>query len=163
LAHGVWSSRAARTIAGWALAQQPLLLAHLTLRQAAAGHETLVALLVAIAVGAAILFPSLGLLFGLLLRGRFDPAHADASAEPREAPPWEATPRDATPRALLSASSNGLRARLSLAGLLGGLGLLTAAEAPWAHALGVASLFACMIFAFLAVDPLELARAEDAR
>jgi cytochrome bd ubiquinol oxidase subunit II len=144
------------TIAGWALAQQPLLLSNLTLRQAAAGHETLVALLVAIAIGAAILFPSLGLLFGLLLRGRFDSAHAQADAQPREA-----TPREPTPRALLSASSNGLRARLSLAGLLGGLGLLTAAEAPWAHAFGVVSLFACMIFAFLAVDPLELARAED--
>jgi cytochrome bd ubiquinol oxidase subunit II len=149
------------TIAGWALAQQPQLLANLTLRQAAAGHETLVALLVAIAIGAAILFPSLGLLFGLLLRGRFDPKHAQTDAQSQDATPREPTPREPTPRTLLSASSNGLRARLSLAGLLGGLGLLTAAEAPWAHALGVVSLFACTIFAFLAVDPLELARAED--
>jgi cytochrome d ubiquinol oxidase subunit II len=120
-----------------------------------------VALLVAIAIGAAILFPSLGLLFGLLLRGRFDPAEAQADTQPREPTPREPTPQEPTPRTLLSASSNGLRARLSLAGLLGGLGLLTAAEAPWAHALGVVSLFACTIFAFLAVDPLELARAED--
>jgi len=158
LARGSAALAVVGTIAGWALAQQPLLLVHLTLRQAAAGHETLVALLVAIAVGAAILFPSLGLLFGLLLRGRFDPADADADAEPRVAPPW-----DTTPIGLLSVSSNGLRARLSLAGLLGGLGLLTAAEAPWAHALGVVSLFVCMLFAFLAVDPLELARAQDGR
>jgi len=159
-------------IAGWALAQQPLLLAHLTLAQAAAPHETQIALLVAIAVGGAILFPSLGLLFGLLLRGRFDPAgEADAEAERAHAQrPYAQRPHaprpqagrpTATARSVLAASSSGLRARLALAGLLGGLGLLTAAEAPWAHGLGVACLFACMIFAFLAVDPTGLAAQED--
>jgi cytochrome d ubiquinol oxidase subunit II len=140
----------AGTIAGWALAQQPRLLAHLTIAQAAAPHETLIALLVAIAVGAAVLFPSLGLLFGLLLRGGFD---VDLEHSAAVAP--------TSPRALLSASSRGLHARLSLAGLLGGLGLLTAAEAPGAHAVGVVCLIASMIFAFLAVDPTELAAAED--
>jgi cytochrome d ubiquinol oxidase subunit II len=140
----------AGTIAGWALAQQPRLLAHLTIAQAAAPRETLIALLAAIGVGAAILFPSLGLLFGLFLRGGFD--------EGGEPSPAAAV---ASPRALLSASSAGLHARLSLAGLVGGLGLLTAAEAPWAHAVGVVCLFGCMIFAFLAVDPTELAAAGD--
>jgi cytochrome bd ubiquinol oxidase subunit II len=140
----------AGTIVGWALAQQPRLLAHLTVAQAAAPHETLIALLVAIAVGAAVLFPSLGLLFSLFLRGGFDDpdaGHAGAGAPQ-------------SPRALLSASAAGLHARLALAGLVGGLGLLSAAEAPWAHAIGVVCLFACMIFAFLAVGPAELAASE---
>jgi cytochrome bd ubiquinol oxidase subunit II len=62
----------AAIIAGWGLAQQPDLLPGLTIEQAAAGRATLVALLVSIAVGLVVLIPSLGLLFGLLLRGRFD-------------------------------------------------------------------------------------------
>jgi len=136
----------AGVILGWALAQQPILLAHLTVAQAAAGHETIIALLAAIAVGGAILFPSLGLLFGLLLRGRFD--HAEGRPE-ADAP--------LAARELLARLSDGLCARLALAGLLGGLGLLTVAEAPWAHGIGVACLFACMIFAFLAVEPGQLA------
>src|SRR4051812_28539447 len=57
-------------IAGWALAQSPTLLPGLTVEQAAAPHDTLVAVLVAIAAGAAILFPSLALLFRLVLGGR---------------------------------------------------------------------------------------------
>ena len=44
----------------------------LTVEEAAAGDATLVALLVSIAIGAVILIPSLVLLFGLVLRGRFD-------------------------------------------------------------------------------------------
>jgi cytochrome bd ubiquinol oxidase subunit II len=59
-------------VAGWALAQRPQLLPGLTVEQAAAGDATLVALLVSIAVGAVILVPSLALLFGLVLGGRFD-------------------------------------------------------------------------------------------
>jgi cytochrome bd ubiquinol oxidase subunit II len=69
-----WSAAVAvgALVAGWALAQQPRLLPGLTVDQAAAGDATLVALLVSIAIGAAILIPSLALLFGLVLRGRFD-------------------------------------------------------------------------------------------
>jgi cytochrome d ubiquinol oxidase subunit II len=62
----------AAIIAGWGLAQSPDLLPGLTIHQAAAGHSTLVALLVSIAAGLVVLVPSLGLLFGLVLRGRFD-------------------------------------------------------------------------------------------
>ena len=76
---GGWSRRAGRPrwrsaaiVAGWALAQRPQLLPGLTVEQAAAGDATIVALLVSIAVGAVILVPSLVLLFGLVLRGRFD-------------------------------------------------------------------------------------------
>jgi cytochrome d ubiquinol oxidase subunit II len=136
-------------IIGWALAQQPLLLPHLTLRQAAAPHEALVVLLIAIAMGAAILFPSLAFLFSLVLRGHFDPGHVAQDAP-------------ASPRAVLAASSAGLFARLAVAGLLGGLGFLTAADAPWAHAIGVVCLLACAVFAFVAVDPTGLAAGGDA-
>ena len=53
----------AAIIAGWALAQNPIFLPGLTIKQAAAPHDTLVVVVVAVVVGAAILFPSLALLF----------------------------------------------------------------------------------------------------
>ena len=59
-------------VAGWGIAQQPQLLPGLTVQQAAASDSTIVALLVSLAIGAAILIPSLILLFSLVLRGRFD-------------------------------------------------------------------------------------------
>jgi cytochrome d ubiquinol oxidase subunit II len=141
----------AAMVAGWALAQEPYILPpHLTLRQAAAPHETLVCVLVAIVVGGAILFPSLALLFSLVLRGRFETPREDGDGR-----------RPASVTALLAPAAEGLRARLALAGLFGGVGLLTIAEAPWAHGIGVACLFAAMILAFLAVDPAGLAARED--
>ena len=72
----------AAIIAGWGLAQRPELLPGLTVDEGAAGHDTLVALLVSIAAGLVILVPSLMLLYGLVLRGRFDPA-ASTLAEQR--------------------------------------------------------------------------------
>jgi cytochrome bd ubiquinol oxidase subunit II len=63
----------ATIIAGWALAQQPTFLPGLTIEQAAAGDATLVATLVGLVVGLAIVVPSLFVLFRLVLRGRFDP------------------------------------------------------------------------------------------
>ena len=60
----------AAVIAAWAFARYPMLLPGLTVSQAAAPHDTLVAVVVAVVAGGAILFPSLGLLFSLLLRGR---------------------------------------------------------------------------------------------
>ncbi|HEX9482403.1 MAG TPA: cytochrome d ubiquinol oxidase subunit II [Solirubrobacteraceae bacterium] len=141
----------AAMVAGWALAQEPYLLPpDLTLRQAAAPHETLVVVIVAIVVGGAILFPSLALLFSLVLRGRFETPREDGDVR-----------RPASVAALLAPAAEGLRARLAFAGLLGGIGLLTIAEAPWAHGVGVACLFAAMILAFLAVDPTGLAARED--
>jgi len=69
-----WSAAVAvgTIVAGWALAQQPQILPGLTVEQAAAGDSTMVALLVSIAIGSVILIPSLVLLFGLVLGGRFD-------------------------------------------------------------------------------------------
>ncbi|MDT7678180.1 MAG: cytochrome bd ubiquinol oxidase subunit, partial [Pseudonocardiales bacterium] len=66
----------AAIIAGWALAQQPVLLPGLTVAQAASPESTMVAVVIAVLAGAVILFPSLALLFGLVLRGRFDPGAA---------------------------------------------------------------------------------------
>jgi TctA family transporter len=40
-----------------------------------------------------------------------------------------------------------------VAGLIVGFGLLTVADAGWAHAVGVAALFAFMIAAFLGLVP----------
>ena len=57
------------TIAGWSVAQSPVFLRGLTIRQAAAGHDTLVAVVVATLAGAVLLFPSLALLFRLTLGG----------------------------------------------------------------------------------------------
>ncbi|HTF49670.1 MAG TPA: cytochrome d ubiquinol oxidase subunit II [Pseudonocardia sp.] len=62
----------AAIIVGWAFAQQPWFLPGLTIGQAAAGRSTLVAITVAVAIGAIVLVPSLLLLFALHLRGRFD-------------------------------------------------------------------------------------------
>ena len=52
----------------------------------------------------------------------------------------------------------GLLARSAGACLIAGLGFLTAADAGWAHAVGVAALFAFIVLGFLAVAPAELAR-----
>jgi cytochrome d ubiquinol oxidase subunit II len=136
-------------IAGWALAQDPILLPHLTLAQAASPTQTLVVLLAAIAAGIVILFPSLGLLFGLQLRGRFG-----GLADPDVAP-------DAGVVAVLACSRRGLAARGAIAGLIAGLGFLTAATAPWAHIVGIASLAVCAVCALLAVGPAELGAHEE--
>jgi cytochrome d ubiquinol oxidase subunit II len=62
----------AAVIAGWAAAQQPYILPGLTVHAAAADRNVLIAVLVTAGVGALVLVPSLALLFGLKLRGRFD-------------------------------------------------------------------------------------------
>jgi cytochrome d ubiquinol oxidase subunit II len=72
----------AAIVAGWGIAQSPDILPGLTVRAAAADHSTLVALLISIAAGLIVLVPSLVLLFGLVLRGRFDAA---APAVPEQA------------------------------------------------------------------------------
>jgi cytochrome bd ubiquinol oxidase subunit II len=66
------SAAVAAIVVGWALAQRPELLPGLTVDEAAAERPTLIATIVGVAVGAVIVVPSLALLFGLVLRGRFD-------------------------------------------------------------------------------------------
>jgi cytochrome d ubiquinol oxidase subunit II len=132
---------AAAIIAGWALAQSPVLLPGLTVDRAAAPRETLVAVVVAVLVGAVILVPSLLLLFRLYLGGRFDAGGRTAAAGPARA------------RAVVGASARGLAPRLSVALLLAGIGFTTFADSAWAHALGAASLLGFVAVAFPAALP----------
>ena len=127
----------AAVILGWTLARWPTILPGLTIDQAAAGHDTLVWVVVAVLAGGAILFPSLVLLFRLALTGRF--AAAEAPPEPAAAP--------------LPNFRTGLLARISVALLIAGFGGLTVADAGWAHAIGVVCLFAFVITAFAAIVP----------
>jgi cytochrome d ubiquinol oxidase subunit II len=128
----------AAIVAGWALARWPTLLPGLTVQQAAAPHDALVALVVAVLAGGAILFPSLALLFTLTLTGRFDQVREGATRVSGQ---------------ILSASIPTLPSRAAVACLIAGVGLLNVAEAGWAHALGVASLFGFIVIGFLALVP----------
>jgi cytochrome bd ubiquinol oxidase subunit II len=136
---------AAAIVAGWALAQAPTILPGLTVADAAAPHDTLVLIIVAVLAGGAVLFPALALLFGLVLHGTFDPAATPATADVRPA------------TAAVAAVRPGLAARAAVACLVAGLGLLNIADARWAHAVGVGSLFAFVGFGFAAFRPAELA------
>jgi cytochrome bd ubiquinol oxidase subunit II len=138
----------AAVVAGWALAQNPLLLPGLTVREAAAPHDTLVVVVVAVLGGALILFPSLALLFRLVLRGRLD--HGE-----------QAAPTAPAIGELLSASAPGLLARGAAACLLVGFGFLTLAEAGWAHAIGVLALLGFIGCGVFADVPAQLARLEE--
>lgn len=60
-------------VAGWGIAQSPDILPGLPVSDAAAANNVIIGLLVCIAVGMLILIPSLLLLYGLVLGGRFDP------------------------------------------------------------------------------------------
>jgi cytochrome d ubiquinol oxidase subunit II len=130
----------AAVVAGWALAQWPTVLPGLDIRQAAAPHDTLVAVVAAVLGGAAIVFPSLALLFRLTLTGRFD------HGRPEQAAPSTPVREQARPALLV---------RLAVACLIVGFGLLTIADAAWAHALGVTALFAFVVVGFLALVPVE--------
>jgi cytochrome d ubiquinol oxidase subunit II len=129
----------ASIIAGWALAQSPVFLPGLTIEAAAAPRATLIAVTVAVLGGAVILFPSLALLFRLVLAGRL--VEGDERVE-----------LGLTPQ-LARASRLGFLARAALACLVAGIGLLTVADAAWAHAVGVVSLFGFVGFGFPAALP----------
>jgi cytochrome d ubiquinol oxidase subunit II len=131
----------AAVVAGWALGQWPTVLPGLSVRQAAASHDTLVAVVVAVLAGGAILFPSLALLFRLTLTGRLHGAEA-------------ATHDLANRRG--GVAKPALLARVAVACLLIGFGLLNIANADWAHAVGVASLFGFIVSASLAIIPAAL-------
>jgi cytochrome d ubiquinol oxidase subunit II len=135
------------TIAGWALAQNPVFLKGLTVREAAAGHDTLVAVVVAILVGALLLFPSLALLFRLTLGGELRDS----------GPGLVETPVESRRRGLVSVR---LDARLSVALLVAGIGFLTVANAGWAHAIGVACFFGFILSGFRAALPPGIVDAE---
>ena len=95
--------------------------------------------------GGAILFPSLALLLRLTLAGRLQGEEAGV-----EAP---VTGHQTVPKP-------SLLVRVAVACLIVGFGLLNVADAGWAHAVGVASLFAFIVSAFLAIIPAALGREE---
>lgn len=132
----------AAVIAGWAIAQSPMLLpGRLTVEQAAASHDTLVATTVAMLGGAVVLLPSLALLFTLTLRGRLGEAGDGDGTAP-------------TLRAL-APTRTGLLLRLAVAFGIAGFGLLTIADAGWAHAIGVPCLLLFALLGIRATVPLE--------
>jgi cytochrome d ubiquinol oxidase subunit II len=144
----------AAVIAGWALAQRPVLLEGLTVQQAAAPHDTLVLVIVAVLGGALILFPSLALLFRLVLRGHLD------HGEDTEGAPALAASEGAGLTHLLAVSSSGLLTRVAGACLLIGFGTLIVAEAGWAHAVGVVALLGFLCTGFLAIVLAQMAELE---
>ena len=139
----------AAVIAGWALAQSPVLLPGLTVKAAAAPHETLVAITVAVLAGAVVLFPSLAWLFKLVLSGSFDKG-AKKQRFPQPA------------RELLSTTARGLTTRVAIALLIVGFGLTTIAESGWAHAIGVTALLLFVALAFPAALPPEIRSTDTA-
>lgn len=143
LARYCGSLAVAAVVAGWALAQQPVILPGLTVEQAAAPRETLIAVIIAVLAGAVILFPSLALLFSLVLRGRFDTARPDAGVA-------------SGPVEVLRVSREGLALRLALACFLAGIGFLTLAETGWAHAIGVFGFAGFVVLGFAAIVPRDL-------
>jgi cytochrome d ubiquinol oxidase subunit II len=131
----------AAVVGGWALAQNPVLLPGLTVREAAAPDNVLVLLVVAILAGGLILFPSLGLLFRLVLRGRFsaEPHVARAAPPIRGLPPLPGT-------------------RLAAACFAVGAGFLAIGETTWAHIIGVALLGAFIVLGLSALAGEDAAR-----
>jgi cytochrome d ubiquinol oxidase subunit II len=106
--------------------------------------------------GGAILFPSLGLLFGLLLRGRLGGQVAGTDSDVVTAG------ASGVPGGLGRAPrSTPLQARVAVALLIAGVGFLTAADAGWAHLIGVFALFGFIVIGFAAIVPGALAEDTD--
>jgi cytochrome bd ubiquinol oxidase subunit II len=138
----------AAIVAGWALARWPTILPGLTVHEAAAGHDTLVAITVAVLAGAVILFPALGYLFRLALTGGF------VAPEDETAPAVTTGLPHVAPRLLV---------RSAAACLVVGFGLLTVADAAWAHAVGLVCLFAFVVLGFGAIVIPQLGEDAGAR
>ena len=132
----------AAIVAGWALAQAPRLLPGLTVSEAAAGDDTLVAVIVAVVGGGLVLAPSLALLFRLTLRGSLGHGHDENASAGR------------SPRTLEGAHA-GLLARIAGACLVAAVGFLTIADAGWAHAVGVIALVGFVAVGFRAAVPVD--------
>ena len=138
----------AAIVAGWALAQQPQLLPGLTVDQAAAPRDTLIAVIVAVAGGGIVLVPSLFLLLRLSIVGRLgygsNSDDRDTAGEPSD---------DRAAGMTLDPARAG---RLASACLIGGFGFLAVAEVGWAHAIGVTLLLAAIAFGLAAAAPALL-------
>ena len=107
-------------------------------------HDVLVTIIVAVVGGAIILFPSLVLLFRLTLGGQL--GHGSRGAR-----------RGAGSRARARARRRARPARPYRRRVpVAGFGLLTVAEAGWAHAVGVVALFAFIVVGFAGAVPALL-------
>ncbi|MHB8234252.1 MAG: cytochrome d ubiquinol oxidase subunit II [Solirubrobacteraceae bacterium] len=139
----------AAIVAGWALSRWPLVLPNLSVDQAAAGHDTLVAVVVVVLAGAAILLPALALLFNLTLTGRLRSGEGGPAAGAATHPSLRV----------------GLLIRVAAACLIAGTGLLGIADAGWAHGIGVACLilFAVIAFGAIAASALDAEAAAASR
>jgi cytochrome d ubiquinol oxidase subunit II len=133
----------AALVAGWALAQSPQLLPGLTVAQAAAPRSTLIGTTVAVVAGFVVVAPCLGLLFWLVLHGRFErvPRSSPAVGTARR-------PSGAARRRLAGASA--------LTFVLGAVAVVFG-TALWLQAAGVVLLLAALVGGFTAVGPGELA------
>lgn len=137
----------AAVVCGWAIAQAPIMLPGLTAARAAAPHNTLIAVIVAVVGGGIIVFPSLALLFGLHLRGWFD--------RPERPMP---RPREHVQRSGGRTSAFGRAATVML---LAGVVMLNLTDASWTHAVGVTCLVAFIVLGFVSAVPLYLAGVGD--
>ena len=134
-ARPVSAAAVAAIVGGWALAQRPELLPGLTIAQAAAGRSTLIATLVGLAVGSLILFPSLGILFRMVLQGTFSTA----------APP----PAALAPGAAFA--DPGRQAAMIAVALAVGALVLVAGDAAWSIAIGAILLLLAGAWGFVVV------------
>ncbi len=129
----------AAVVAGWGLAQEPLLLPGLTIEQAAAPRDTLVALTIAVVAGGVVVFPALALLFRLALGGALRPG---GTPSPERAGGG-------------TAAAPGAVGRAAVACLLGGAGLLVIGEAGWTHAIGAGALLVFIALGARALIPAD--------
>jgi cytochrome d ubiquinol oxidase subunit II len=131
----------AAIVAGWALAQQPQLLPGLTVDQAAAPRDTLIAVIIAVAGGGSVVIPSLLVLLRLSVAGRLGDYTDGGPLDPRKDP-------------VRTLGLHPARAgRVATACIIGGFGFLTVAEAGWAHAIGVTMLLAAIALGLAASAP----------
>lgn len=130
----------AAVVAGWGLAQAPTLLPGLTIEQAAAPRNTLIALTIAVIAGGIVLFPALGLLFRLLLAGALEPGESPGSPE--------------GPGRVSGAAARAA-GRGAIACLVLGTGFLVLGDAGWAHSIGACALLAFVVLGTRALIPID--------
>ena len=140
----------AAIVAGWGFAQSPTFLPGLSIHEAAAGRSTLVALVVSVALGAILLVPSLALLFGLQLRGRFDAP----AVEPAAAAALPAAREEPAPRV-------GLDGAVAVTCFVVGSVLLLVFDSPWPNAIGGLFLIGFVAIGFVALAKSGVAAAGD--
>jgi cytochrome d ubiquinol oxidase subunit II len=128
----------AALVGGWALAQNPVLLSGLTVRGAAAPDNVMALLVVVILAGGVILFPSLGLLFRLVLRGSFDAAPSIERGAPLAGPSGGLAPALTT-------------TRIAAACFAIGAAFLVIGDSAWPHVVGVAALAAFIVLGLSAL------------